>query len=495
MIGILRKYQQPLLILVTIMVIIAFLWLYNDTKLDKVGSGRVATIYGTYLAQTDVDRGGRMFQLCSALGMFEMIQGLAGQAPTRDRAIEGFIFNRLVLAREAENLQIYPTDSEVVAMIRSLPAFQTGGQFDVAKYSKFLEEMLAPNGFTQAQLEEAARMNLQFDKVRGLVGTGSALSDAEARSAFEQTRRRMSISTIAFKTADDAAQIQPTTEDLQLQFEQNPARYASEEKRKVQYVRFTLSPEEAKLEGRERVRVMQALSDKAGDFTQKMLAPNAEFAATAASAGIEVKTTGEFSKAAGDPAFADVPAATAAAFNLTREDPNGDAVAYREGFVVLHLDAITESRPLTLEEAKDRVTADFKESRAREQITARAAKLQTALQAGVASGKTFADAAKELGVVARQLPAFSLSEPSQEIPHWREIAVRSLEMKPGQVSGFTAIPDGGLLVFLEKYEPVPTEEFEKERTDVVQGLTQRKNELLFQEWLRKKREAADVKFL
>ena len=53
MVNLLRKYQQSLMILVTVMVIIAFVWLYNGTRFDRLGADQAYRVYGRTISQVD----------------------------------------------------------------------------------------------------------------------------------------------------------------------------------------------------------------------------------------------------------------------------------------------------------------------------------------------------------------------------------------------------------------------------------------------------------
>ena len=139
-----RKHQRWLMTLIAAMTIIAFAWLYNTTDLDRVGSNIVAKIYGRDVMQVDIERVVRNYQLALALGQFELVRDLAGQAQTEDEAANNFIWNLMVLQHEAARLGVEPGTQAVVEKIKTLPVFQTEGQFDPVKYSTFMQEQLAP---------------------------------------------------------------------------------------------------------------------------------------------------------------------------------------------------------------------------------------------------------------------------------------------------------------------------------------------------------------
>ena len=75
-----RKYQQTLLLIVTILVIIAFAWLYNINSGHKGHEDAVGKIYDRPVGLGEYHRGAKRMQVCQELGLYELIGGLAGDA-------------------------------------------------------------------------------------------------------------------------------------------------------------------------------------------------------------------------------------------------------------------------------------------------------------------------------------------------------------------------------------------------------------------------------
>ena len=140
----------------------------------------------------------------------------------------------------------------------------------------------------------------------------------------------------------------------------------SEEKRRVEFVTFELAEPEKKLTGKERVDALQKLANRANDFSQALLAKDANFAELANKFQGPVAATGEFTAAAPDPKLAANPQLTQYSFQLTQQAPFSDPIQGPDGFFVLHLLGITEARPLSLEEAKPKIAESLKAERLRE---------------------------------------------------------------------------------------------------------------------------------
>src|ERR1041385_7125323 len=113
MVHLLRRFQQPLMIAITLLVIVSFTWFYSRNDfLDKTGAGRYATIYGRAVSFAQAQRIGRKFDLAQELGLDDLVQSLAVR---RQDARENFIWNDMVLKHESERLGVEPSSDEVVA--------------------------------------------------------------------------------------------------------------------------------------------------------------------------------------------------------------------------------------------------------------------------------------------------------------------------------------------------------------------------------------------
>jgi hypothetical protein len=500
MINILRRNQQFLMIIITVLVIIAFVWLYNGTQFDRIIHDEVAKIYGRPISQAAVDRQARRFQLCVDLQLYDMLQDLAGLGGfDRNQMYENFVWNSMVLRHEAGELQVQPTDDQVAHEIRNLRSFQTSGNFDPAKYNEFLQQKLSPRGFTTDDLEDLVRDHLRLQKLKELLASTISVSPAEVRLAYEQTRQKVEVAVIRLKLAEFQKTVKLTDDDLKKAYEQRKETLKSEEKRKVQLVKFELSEEEKKLTGRERIDALQKLANQANEFTQAVLEKESQFQDVAAKMQAPVAATQLFTQAEPDPLLAANPAATGAAFRLTKEDPHSDVIQSENGFIVLHLEEVVEAKPLTFEEARPTLTETLTHERARETLELKAAELRGKLEASLKAGKTFTDAAAAAGQKAEKLPPFSPAEPpadpAAEGEDFGQIQQHASQLPAGQLSQFVPNEAGGLLLFVEKRLPIDEEKFAKEKDEFAKAYARSKQMLTFQEWLRVRRHAAHIEIL
>ena len=494
MVSLLRKYQQSLMILVTGMVIIAFVWLYNGTRFDKIGADQAYKIYGKVYSQGDIQRTARRFQLAMSLGLRELVGSLSGATNDRNQAFENFVWNSFVLDHEARALGIVPTDAEVISTMKKLEVFQTNHTFDPVKYQEFGQNFMAPNGITDAEVEALVRDELRVKKLVELIGSTIEVTPAESRTLFVQNHQKMDVSLIRFNTADFAAAVEPKEDEIKKYFDEHKATLTTEEKRVVRYVKLGLSDAEKALKGKEQVTALQKQADRANDFSQALL-DKANFDDVAKKMGLKVEITPSFTEAQPSPEFASVPQAGAEAFRLTEKDPNSEAVQSETGFFILHLDKVVASRPLSFEEAKPKIISQIKNERGHNTLVSKANEARAKIDAALKAHKSFADAAKDAGQKVESFPPFSISEPASDKPNANEITEKAIELGENDLSEFVATSDGGLLIHMDKREPVDEAKFKKELDGQLTMLRMRKRYAVFLQWLQLSRKAADVQSL
>jgi peptidyl-prolyl cis-trans isomerase D len=493
MVNIIRRFQQPLMIAITVIVCVAFAWLYNSSSyLDKGGGDRVGTIYGRGVTQVQKLREGRKFELCRDLGMGEFLQALAGRAQTMDEAIENFSWNSLVLRHEATALGVGVTDDEVVGAIQAMPVFQTNGAYDSAKYVAIFENALQPRGFGKDQLEDVVRDELRLKRLKAILGATSAATPAEVRAIYDEQYQKFEASVVRLKMEDFLATATAPDEDVKKLYEDRKSQLKSDELRKVKFAAFILPTTDKPLEGKARGEALQKLSKAAGDFIVAMTEKDAKLDEVASKLGVKIEETPDFSRREPPPALADAPRAVAAAFKLTEKEPNSDAITTDRGYYVLQLAGIAPPHPLTFDEAKAQLVEQLKRERAQEALDLKAKEIRNKIEAEIKTGKTFADAAQAAGAKAETFPPFSRAEPAFAQPDAREVMSAAFEMKEGDLGPFTPTMSGGLIIHLDKRPPVDDSKFAAQKDFIADSIVRFQSEVLFAEWLKQRRAEAHI---
>lgn len=496
-----RKHQRWLMTVIAALTIIAFAWLYNTTDLERVGSNIVAKIYGREVMQVDIERAVRNYQLALALGQFELVRELAGQAQTEDEAANNFIWNLMVLQHESARLGVEPGDQAVVDRIKTLPVFRSEGQFDPLKYSNFLQEQLAPRGFTERQLESVIRDSLRLAAVRELVISPAVLLPGEVSSALERLRP-LDLEVLRWNAAAAAKNVEVGDEELKSAFVERSQQLQVPEKRSVRYVLFALTPDQRKLEGKERVAALQEVASSTGDFAQVLSDGGSDLAAAARQAKAETRTTPLFaadgSTAGAAPAGDDgelVAAAAKVAFRLPPGPGHYEIVQVgQDGYAVIEVAEVVAARPMTFEEARADLRAELI-ARKRDNVLRETADGDLSeIRQALADGKTLAQAAAAAGVKPERMSGLSPFDRELDAAQ-RQIAAAAIDLPVGTLGDFNPAPDGGFAVYVSGRGQSDEKTVAEQRPMIESGILEGKGMLLFAQWLVTARQESGLEIL
>jgi len=493
MLTFLRKNQKSLVLVVSILVIIAFIWLYNQTNFERLGDSTFGKIYGRTLTNADYQREARVFNLTADMRMIELLQALTAGAVSENDAIDRYIINVMVLRHEAAALGIFPSQDDLRAAIKSLPIFQTNAQFDPAKFAQFTQNFLLPRGFTEQQLEEVMRDNLRFQQVKKLAGSPAAASPTAMKEMFELRYGQVQPSVVRFDVEPLLAEIEVTDAEIKEFFEANQDHLQTEEKRKVQYAIFAPTEAQTNLQGKEKIAVLQGWANASDEFSREILEPNSDFEQLAKSKGATVRSSDWLTPGQAPDGIENAQAFSNRAFSLTEEFPNSDAFDLGEQYFVVHLQELEPVRPLTLEEATPRIRDTLKREKASNQLANQASEKRTAIQEAMASGQSWEEAAKAAGLEPVEIPPFSRMEPFLDASDSRTIMQESFTMSENEISEFVSTPEGGLLIYLKERLPIDEDAFEEQKPFLESALASGGESMLFREWLRVAREASNFR--
>jgi SurA-like protein/parvulin-like peptidyl-prolyl cis-trans isomerase-like protein len=511
MITVMRKHHKWLMIVIAILAV-PFIFYFNKTDWSARRETDLGRVYDRPVTLVEFQRSVRLWTLAQMMGMSSMIQDMMMRPMSQDEAYVNFAFNRVVLDHETRALGIRPTTPEIVAFVKTLAPFQGANGFDPAKYTEFVQNRLPSLGFNEAQIEEVVSDQLALNRLKDLLGTGLHVADSESTEYYDQAYGKLHVAVVRFRTEDFQKDVKVTDEDVAKYFEAHKAELKTEEKRKVEFVVFSLSEADKKLAGKEKVEALQKVANLANDFVQGTLDKGAKFSDLAAKFNVPVVATGEFTAAAPDPQFASLPQLSQYAFQLKQPDAVSDALQGAEAFYVLHLLNVTPARPLSLEEAKPKISDTLSKEKTRQLIAARAADVSRTVREAL-NAKTPLDAAlSQLGLQAERIAPFSIVEnptptpapPKPEDPKKPEepkkpevadlasIKTAVRELKPGDASDFVATPNGGLVAVVETREPGDPAGFAAAKATFEKNYLQSKRMVVFDEWLRERRRAAGL---
>jgi SurA N-terminal domain/PPIC-type PPIASE domain len=506
MITVMRKHHKWLMIVIAILAI-PFIFYFNKTDWAAQRQTDLGRIYDRPITVVEYQRSARLYTLAQMLGLMDLVQDLTMRAMTEEAYVH-FAFNRVVLDHEARALGVRPTSAEIVEFVKKLPTFQGSNGFDPAKYTEFTQTRLPSLGFTDAQIEELVSDQLALTRLKDLLGAGLHVAESESAEYYDQAYGKLHVAVVRFNEKDFQKDVKISDEDVAKYFEAHKAELKTDEKRTVEFVGFAFGEEEKKLTGKERVDALQKLANRANDFVTAMSEKGAKFADVAAKFNVPVTTTGEFTATTPDPKLPANKQLSQYAFQLKQDEPVSDAIQTPDGFYVVHLLGMTPSRPLTLDEAKPKITEALTKERLKQLVAARGADVSRTIREATKAGTSLDTALTQKGLQLERIPPFSFIEnpppkpepsPAQkpeekkpDVPDLPSIKNAVAELNPGDTTDFVQTPTGGLVAVLEARDPGDPAGFTQAKTSFEKNYLQSKRMVVFDEWLRDRRRAAGL---
>src|SRR3989440_1030351 len=296
MMKLLRRHRDWLMIVIAILAIPFIFYFVRTPDYGAMRGDEFARIYDRNVSMLEAQQMARLLSLAQTLGMSDFVGTMtAGAGMNQNQAAVQFIISLLVLRHEAERLGLRPSASEVAEVVRKLPAFQSESGFDINKFNDLVQNGLAPLGLAEEHIEQLVRDQICLSEIQKLLAAGVSFPKSELDENFQRGNDKLYVSVIRFRSTDFDKDIKINDGDVQKYYDAHKAELKTDEKRKVEFVQLTLNEKEIKLEGKERIDVLQKLSDRATDFTQALL--GADFKQAAGKSQLPVHETGEFTAA------------------------------------------------------------------------------------------------------------------------------------------------------------------------------------------------------
>lgn len=490
-----RHIQKGTLIVVTIIIVIAFAFLYSDYDSSAVGGQDCRVkVYDRCYREKEATKLATSYQVAIDLGMYDFATVLFG--PGRmDNDPTDFMMSLVVLRHEAEKMGISPSATEIKEAIPKLPVFQQ--PWVTAEFVQ--NNILGPNGFTEADMAQLVKDYLSYQKLRELVSAGVEAVPSESLRRYTKRNQRYTGAVIRFDRSDFEGDAKITDEEIKQYYEENKDTLLSDERRGFDYVKFTPGelPEDATNEKIAKAdlefanAVNHAYSDLAeedADFTevaQTYSGKNEEF----------LMETGKF-----DPfSSADPPEeikdnaeilGTLFSGSIQMDEVTVPFQTEDKGYYVFHYSELVEPEPLTLEQAKEAIRTALSAKKSNSAVSDAANAALAKINEEMAAGKSFSEAAKAAGVKPETLPAFSEADPPAGIPDSSIVleAVEGLGAK--EISGVVARPNGEgyAIVYVDKIE-IWEDEGKEGRLSALSGsIKSRLDRQMFAAWFNQRRQ-------
>ncbi len=492
-----RHIQKGTLIVVTIIIVIAFAFLYSDYDM---GQGRLGTkncvmkAYDRCVRAKEVQKLASFYDVAQDLGMGEFSVALFGEN-RMDQDRTDFVLSLIILREEAARLGIEPSSAEIKAAIPKLPIFQQPW-VDAA----FVENnILGPNGFTDGDLAQLVKDYLTFQQLRDLIGVGLAAVPSEVEKLYVRAHQNYTASLVNFDRETAAADVKVSDEEVKTYFEENSENLKSDVSRSFAYAKFSPKalPEDATNE--QRANSQQAFLNAVNHAYADLAEDGAKFAEVAKS--YEGEKADYTMKAGSYDSIKSVDAPEELAENVsvlsqifsealqvggvTVPMPAGEDGSY----YVFALTGENEPEPLTLEEAKPLIVQALTAKNSNRAVSDAANAARAAINEALEGGKSFDQAVKAAEVSSEALPVFAINEMPEDLANASSIAVAVGEMGEKELSEVIEAPggEGYFLVYVDKIELYEDEEAEATKSAITSSMEAGLRYRMFNAWFNQRK--------
>ena len=543
MIENIRKYQVLILFFIAIVIISLVVGIKDDIFRSGAGGQAVYRINGRIYNDKEFHHlGSGTFDLVGGLaraGDFSLYQFLmehAHGAIGQEDTAEKFFVGRMMLREAKDQLGIHPGDEEITEYIRNLKAFANkDGAFDQETYNNFIEKGIGRLGMTENDLRELASDAIASTRINSLIGGGLEMNRDAVAIQNAMQKQQINGSVAWLDLAPFEAGITPTDEEIKAYWESVQDTFITEEKRKFTYLiaspkpsvansapsiaEQTLKEEERKKKEQEReiaakeeARKNQIELDTLVDDFSFLLEEQkgSGFEELAAKNQWEVKTT-EMTSKESVPAELNAKLRSSslggsAVDELFRIVPTTDPlsrisqpVAIGENqWLIARLDAEEKPRPKTFEEARDEARTRLVAEKAAEALSKAAAEAVEKINASLASGKSFADAAKDAGIAAANLKVFSKvgsSPRPNEVNEPKQLFQSASNVDPGKLAEVIKEQNRAYIVHVSSREVLKDPKVEETVKAQVKSSAVQNEMYAYTDWLKQRTAAAKIESL
>jgi peptidyl-prolyl cis-trans isomerase D len=547
MFGTIRRHQKWLWIVISTVTIISFVAFFSPQQRKQRGwtgpRDLIGSINGRPITR---DQYANAYREAELRYLFSYGEWPGNDTMSRQSGlIEREARNRLLLLDQINELNIQVGEPAIAQWILDAFRDRTDKSFRKDSYDQFIKTALPSHGLSQTDFERFARHEVAIQHLVTLAGTaGKLVTPQEAEGLFRHENQEVEAQAVFVSSSNYLAQVQIDPSALATFYTNQQANYRIPEKVQVTYIKFAasnyfadadqelakntnlnqyvestylqrgtnafmdtnnipLTAEAAKMKIRDEIRESVALDEawkKAVEFDNELFQLKEKTNALeslAATKGLQTAVTEPFSQLEG-PKNLKVPASFGQmASKLTPEDPYPEQPIRAEDaiYVIAFKQRIPSEVP-PLDNIRDRVTQDFKNSKALEMARATGRELHNAITNGVAQGQTFDAVVTQQKATPVSLEPFSrkantlAAVPNRaDVP---QIVNTAFGVQPGKVSEFVPTRSGGFTVYVKRIVPVSEERIKIELPEFTKTLRQSRQYEAFSEWFRRQADSARV---
>ena len=500
MLHFLRRHHTTLWIVVTVVVIISFIFFGAFTKTGSNLGGRTPddnafTIYGRDYSFSDMDRLKRGGEITMTMELYEFgraISSYSAKIKGRGEKVPAeFVFNRIVLRREMENNGIEVSDAEVKEEFKKLPAFQANGAFDATRAEMF-EQRLGSIGMRSEDALDVVRDVIGLRKLQQVVAGNYVASPLLAEKFYDANYQTIKTALIPFALADFKKTVQVSDDEIKKYFDQEKEKFKTPEKRTVSYVAFPKPKDLEKLSVEDRLKKTNEFSEQVNNFSVATLKAGANFDEAAKAAKLEIKTVPAFSSDTTPDVLKDEFKLHSEVLRLDAAHPTSDPVDGKDAYFVAHLITVEKPMPQELKDVQEKIKDVLVAQKAQEAMMKAASDARKNIETALQAQKKFEEITKELNLTPQMLADFSPSEPLKELSNGNSIAGETQKLAAGKLTKPLPTENGVVLVYVIAKELRKRPDATKDRELITKELAQYTQDPIFRAWFEKRKTEAKL---
>jgi peptidyl-prolyl cis-trans isomerase D len=418
----------------------------------------------------------------------------AQRTAIKTRVLEDFV-NGEALATRADELGYRVSDRQVLDEMAQYPQLQVDGKFDYA----YALSVLKAQGRSVSQIENAFRRDVKLRELDKAISSSSFATPTEVKRFLELTRQQRELAWVTLSAAKYAAEATPDDAAVKAYYDARKSQYMTPETVHLRYVELSLAAlaskvsvddtqlkayyddQKAKTPERyvqpEQRRVSHILLQVADPKDDAAVKAKAEEILKRAQSGEDfAKLAKEFSQdpgsaqKGGDLGWADRKAYVGpfadAAFGMKEGEIKGP-VKTQFGYHILKLDGIQPTAVKTFEQAKDELTAEYRQSEAERQFNDAQDQLA---DAALQNTSDIDVVARKAGLEVHDIPNFSRTDGGGDLGKAPAVlqAAFSQDVLDGRLSSIVELEKGRGVVLSATDHVLPQQKpLEAVRADVV----------------------------
>lgn len=380
-------------------------------------------------------------------------------------------WERLILLAKAKRSGLRAADDEVRNSIRTMPLFQTDGDFDTEKYNSLSN----PRAF-----EEETRKTLIISKLVDSVFNEVTVTDEETRSEYEREFAKVRFSYILVESEKLKDQVQVSKEELKDYYEKNQRSFERPIQINVEYLAFDY----AEYEGEEQAK------NRADEIFYKLI-DTPDLAKVSKENSLELKETGYFTINEPIPGIGYAPQFLAEAFKRKPGQISDPLYTAKGCYIIRVKDAKAPYTP-SFEEAKDKVSKHLSHLKAWELSKKNAEELQARMKEMLTPDIKFEEVVELLELELKDSGLVSGDDYIAGIGQSRAMVDVALNLKVGEIGPVLKTNKGYAIIRLDKYQPADEDKFKEDLAEFREKILAKKKILTFNQWFSELKQEANL---